>query len=134
MSRARFLSLFLRQFGLTLAALCLMLQAAVPAGFMVQTSESGFPLSVVICGDPGAAGAAPDLGLDHQDGAPADADQRAPCLFAGHGAGVVAPDLPALARSDVTYSHAEFPRPAFRSPATHTAAAPPPSRAPPAIV
>ena len=134
MTGAVFIRLFARQVGLTLAALCLMLQAAVPTGFMLAGSDGVFPLSIVICGAQGQTVSAADLGLGHEAPAPEGSRQVQHCAFPGFGGGMIAPEPPRAAPSIVAWTAAAFPVPAFRGPTTRTAASPPPSRGPPSFV
>lgn len=130
-----FALLFLRQFAVTLAALALLLQAAVPSGFMLAASDSGFPVSVVICGDAGRTVSAADLGLDGQDKSPlGHEDESAPCAFAGFNAGVTAPDAPPALSAPVVYVAVERAPAPSRAVIGAGANAPPPSRAPPSVV
>lgn len=132
MTRSALLPLFLRQFALSLAALCLLFQALVPPGYMLAAGEGGFPLSVVICGQTAPVSAA-ELGLTHADEAPENERVHAPCLMAGFGAALAEPDF-ALSAAPVAYARAALPPARDRAALSIGANAPPPSRAPPSIV
>jgi hypothetical protein len=127
--------LFLRQFALTLAALCLTLQAAAPAGFMFAGSDEGFPLAVVLCTGDGPVSVAASLLPGHeQDGqAPAGEQKDSPCAFAGSGAGAPAQEPTRLPVAEITYTVVAFAPTVTRAALAVGANAPPPSRAPPFI-
>ncbi len=128
--------LFLRQFALSLAMLCLFAQALVPSGFMLAPGEDGFPVSVVICGQPGAVLPAAVAGAESGEEIPADQDRNlAPCAFAGVAqAAAPASDPAAALYAPLALARADFP-PAMRQAALSIGAnAPPPSRAPPVSV
>lgn len=129
-------SLFARQFALALSLLALLAQAAIPAGYMAAPSDGRFPLSIVLCGGNGATVSASDLGLTgHGDQSPDAPDGGgAPCVFAGFGAGIVAPDLPSLLSAPVSYAVAQFAPASRRAALSVGANAPPPARAPPAFI
>lgn len=129
-----FLPLFLRQFAVTLAALALLLQAAIPSGFMLAASQTGFPLSVVICGDAGRTVDSADLGVVHDEGPADQEDSGALCAFAGVHAGAVAPSAAPVHSAPMAYVTAELAPASARAAAGIGPNAPPPSRAPPFAV
>lgn len=118
-----------RNVFLTLAALALALKVLLPAGFMVDPAARGF--SMVICTAEGTA-------VVHQDGAPAGPASKqqhdAPCAFAGHGMGAVAPSLAAPMAAAYAAYVAPSPAPLIGlAPGRGLAAPPLPARGPPTL-
>lgn len=118
-----------RNVFLTLAAFALALRVLVPAGFMVDSTSRG--VALVICTSQGTT-------VVHQDGAPASpaskSQHEAPCTFAGHGTGAVAPSLAApAAAAYAAYVAASPASPPGLAPGRGLAAPPLPARGPPTL-
>ena len=114
---------------LTLAALALALKVLLPAGFMVDTGARAF--SIVICTAEGTT-------VVHQNGAPAGPASKqqhdAPCAFAGHGTGAVAPSLAApMAAAYAAYVAPSAAAISGLAPGRGLAAPPLPARGPPTL-
>lgn len=121
-----------RGHGLALSLLALLVQALVPAGYMVADGpQDGGPQGegVVICTGHGPLTARPDLG--HPGKAPSSRPD-APCAFAGHGATPTPPLAAALPTAGwFAYAPAVQPWADRPAPGRGLAAPPPPSHAPP---
>jgi hypothetical protein len=115
------------RFAACLAAMALVLQIAVPPGFMPAWTDRG--LATVIC-----TGHGPLLAHSDEHGKPGKAPARgegAGCVFAGHGGAAPTPAPHALTRAHVVVV-AEPSRPSRDLlPGRGLAAPPPPSQGPP---
>jgi hypothetical protein len=118
-----------RGLGVGLAAIAVVLQILVPAGFMVTGAKAG--ASLVICTGHGPWQARPS---DHgKPGQPPSSPQDHACVFAGHGGAAPMPALavpvpvraPQAARLDTAAVDL--------SPGRGLAAPPPPSHGPPSL-
>jgi hypothetical protein len=82
----------LRHVWLTLATLAIALKILVPPGFMAAASSADPRFALTLChGEATMPGDGP-MRHDHDGRTPAKGVHHAPCVFAGHGLGVPAPN------------------------------------------
>jgi hypothetical protein len=127
-----------RQTALVLALLALAVNVLVPSGFMPGRAARGAGVELVLCTGHGPVkvdGAAV-AGGDDRGKAPAGKSSHEPlCAFAGHGAGVTAPDLAAFEPVEFVAYQAVAParRQGDVAPGRGLAAPPLPARGPPSL-
>jgi hypothetical protein len=114
------------RFAACLAVMALVLQIAVPAGFMPARADGR--LAIVIC-----TGHGPLLALSDTHGKPekAPATGGGMCAFAGHGGVAPAPTPLTLSQSGVVFVVEPSTPAGDLQPGRGLAAPPPPSRGPP---
>jgi len=109
---------------LVLAFAALLLQAMIPAGYMVGSASSP---GLVICTGHGAL-----TSQDHPGGAPATSHEAA-CVFAGHGLALATPVFDRVPTPVVIDRTPATVRAREQTPGRGLAAPPPPSRGPPLL-
>jgi hypothetical protein len=118
-----------RGLGAGFAALALVLQILIPAGFMVTGAAAG--PSLVICTGHGPwQGARPDH--DKPGQAPSTGQDHV-CVFAGHHGAAPAPTLAVLIVTPASYVTRPLAAVADLQPGRGLAAPPPPSHGPPSL-